>query len=93
MAAWQKWSEAFDYLTPTNEDQYGPLRVGPAYPLIFQPNITRTMAKKEIAFPAESSCQRPVSSKIECHGVTCGIRTLFFQLDNVFTAGSDIKCV
>ncbi|MBR7131733.1 MAG: hypothetical protein IKC82_07105 [Lentisphaeria bacterium] len=53
LAAWQKWSEAFDYLTPTNEDQYGPLRVGPAYPLIFQPNITRTMAKKEIAFPAD----------------------------------------
>lgn len=50
--AWQKWSDAFAYLPATNDDQYGPLRVGSAYPLIFQPNITRTMAKKEIAFPA-----------------------------------------
>ena len=53
LAAWQKWSEAFDYLPATNEDQYGPLRVGPAYPLIFQVNITRTMGRKEIPFPAD----------------------------------------
>ena len=52
LKAWNTWSDAINYLTPTNEDQYGPLRVGPAYPLIFHPNITRTMGKKEIAFPA-----------------------------------------
>ena len=51
--AWQKWSDAFDYLPATNEDQYGPLRVGAAYPLIFQPNITRTMAAKQIEFPSD----------------------------------------
>ena len=45
------WSEAITYFTPTNEDQYGPFRVGPSYPFIFQPNITRTMANKEIKFP------------------------------------------
>lgn len=27
------WSEAITYFTPTNEDQYGPFRIGPAYPL------------------------------------------------------------
>ena len=53
LAAWQKWSDAFEYLPATNENQYGPLRVGAAYPLIFQPNITRTMGQKEIAFPAD----------------------------------------
>ena len=53
LAAWQNWSDAFTYLPATNEDQYGPLRVGAAYPLIFQPNITRTMSKKEIDFPAD----------------------------------------
>ena len=53
LKAWQIWSDAFDYLPATNEDQYGPLRVGAAYPLIFQPNITRTMSNKEIAFPAD----------------------------------------
>ncbi len=53
LEAWQAWSDAFDYLPATNEDQYGPLRVGPSYPLIFQPNLTRTMASKEIAFPCD----------------------------------------
>ena len=41
-----------DYYVGTNEDQYGPWRVGPAYPFIFQPNISRVMARKEIEFPA-----------------------------------------
>lgn len=50
--AWRRWSEAMDYYVASNEDQYGPWRSGPSYPLIFQPNITRTMRSKEIAFPA-----------------------------------------
>lgn len=29
------WSEAITYCTPTIEDQYGPLRIGPSYPLCF----------------------------------------------------------
>ena len=41
-----------DHYVGSNEDQYGPWRVGPAYPFIFQPNITRTMSKKEIDFPS-----------------------------------------
>ena len=49
--AWAKWSEAMGHYTPGNEDQYGPFRVGPSYPFIFQPNITRTMGQKEIQFP------------------------------------------
>ena len=35
LQAWQHWSEAFRDYVPTNEDQYGPFRVGPAYPLVF----------------------------------------------------------
>ena len=42
-----------DHYTASNEDQYGPWRVGPAYPFIFHPNITRTMANKEIQFPTD----------------------------------------
>lgn len=49
--AWALWSEAMDDYIATNEDQYGPWRVGAAYPFIFQPNITRTMLPKEIRFP------------------------------------------
>jgi hypothetical protein len=51
MSAWRKWSDAMDFYIASNEDQYGPWRVGPAYPFIFQPNISRTMASKEIRFP------------------------------------------
>ncbi len=35
LSAWQDWSEAFRNYPPTNEDQYGPFRIGPAYPLLF----------------------------------------------------------
>lgn len=49
---WQTWSDAMGYYIASNEDQYGPWRVGPAYPLIFHPNISRTMSRKDIAFPA-----------------------------------------
>ncbi|MGD0113471.1 MAG: hypothetical protein ABSD48_16560 [Armatimonadota bacterium] len=31
--AWQAWSDAIRDYVPTNEDQYGPFRVGPSYPL------------------------------------------------------------
>ncbi|MBO4632638.1 MAG: hypothetical protein J5858_12010 [Lentisphaeria bacterium] len=50
-AAWKFWSEAMNHYIASNEDQYGPWRVGAAYPFIFQPNISRTMARKDIAFP------------------------------------------
>ena len=53
VAAWDCWSRAMRHFTPTNEDQYGPFRVGPAYPFIFHPNVTRTMSEKEIRFPAD----------------------------------------
>lgn len=36
LKAWHHWSEAWTHYVPTNEDQYGPFRVGPAYPLLFQ---------------------------------------------------------
>ncbi len=49
--AWNFWSNAMDFYVASNEDQYGPWRTGPSYPFIFQPNISRTMADKEIQFP------------------------------------------
>ncbi|MDX9980863.1 MAG: hypothetical protein RBU25_12635, partial [Lentisphaeria bacterium] len=44
LQAWQHWSEAFLDYVPTNEDQYGPFRVGPAYPLVF--------LDQDVAFPS-----------------------------------------
>ena len=42
--AWRAWSEAFTDYVPTNEDQYGPFRVGPAYPLL--------LAEEAVEFPS-----------------------------------------
>jgi hypothetical protein len=36
VAAWRDWSEAIRDYIPTNEDQYGPFRTGPSYPLVFR---------------------------------------------------------
>lgn len=36
LAAWREWSEAINDYVPTNEDQYGPFRTGPSYPLVFK---------------------------------------------------------
>ncbi|MDD2708290.1 MAG: hypothetical protein PHV34_09795 [Verrucomicrobiae bacterium] len=52
LKAWQAWSEAIRHYTPTNEDQYGPFRVGPSYPLVFHPNFSRTFASKEVKIPS-----------------------------------------
>lgn len=51
LKAWQIWSDAMSFYTASNEDQYGPWRVGAAYPFIFHPNISRTMTDKAIKFP------------------------------------------
>ncbi len=53
LECWRNWSAAINDLIPTNEDQYGPLRSGPSYPFIFQPDITRTFDSKEISMPTE----------------------------------------
>ena len=37
--ALQCWSEAITHFTPSDEDQYGPFRIGPAYPLCLRRNI------------------------------------------------------
>ncbi|PYI54361.1 hypothetical protein [Paenibacillus flagellatus] len=36
LAAWRCWSDGIRHYVPTNEDQYGPFRVGPSYPMVFR---------------------------------------------------------
>lgn len=36
---WKCWSEAITHYAPTNEDQYGPFRIGPSYPMLFQHKV------------------------------------------------------
>ena len=51
MKAWRAWSSSMSHYVGSNEDQYGPWRVGAAYPFIFQPDISRTFTRQEIDFP------------------------------------------
>ncbi len=37
--AWKAWSEGIRNYVSTNEDQYGPFRIGPAYPLVFKSDV------------------------------------------------------
>ena len=55
---WRIWSRAMDHYVASNEDQYGPWRVGPAYPFVFQPAITRTMDDKNVVFPTTRESYR-----------------------------------
>lgn len=36
LEAWEHFSEGMRHCVPTNEEQYGPCRVGPSYPLFFE---------------------------------------------------------
>ncbi len=74
LRAWEHWSEAIRHYVPTNEDQYGPNRIGPSYPLIFHPHITRTFTSQELdvhAFvktlyhPFENAQQSPGPLRID----------------------------
>lgn len=37
--AWKAWSEGIRNYVSTNEDQYGPFRIGPSYPLVFRRDV------------------------------------------------------
>ena len=52
LAAWQFWSDAINDIPITNEDQYGPLRIGASYPFIFHPDITRIFQSQVIDMPS-----------------------------------------
>ena len=39
MQAWKTLSEGYEYYICTNEDQYGPFRVGPSYPLVYNVDV------------------------------------------------------
>ncbi len=53
--AWEYWSEAIRHYVPTNEDQYGPFRIGPSYPLIFHPNFSKQFLSKDLEIPNSSN--------------------------------------
>ena len=40
MRGWKKISDGMHYYICSNEDQYGPFRVGPAYPLVYNVDVT-----------------------------------------------------
>ncbi len=65
LTAWKYWSKSIGHYIPSNEDQYGPNRVGPSYPLIFHPDITRTFGGKEIAMSSAPYAHFPGSAIVK----------------------------
>ncbi len=70
--AWRSWSEAIRYYVPTVEDQYGPFRIGPSFPFVFQievemPAAWHAMFGNEIIFttykPEDTSRQSLAASR------------------------------
>lgn len=39
LAAWEKLTEGYEYYICSDEDQYGPFRVGPSYPLVYNQDV------------------------------------------------------
>ena len=55
---WRKWSEAMTFYIPTDEDQYGPFRIGPSYPLILQ---VSKLGSKNLKLPGTAFSIRSIS--------------------------------
>lgn len=92
LEAWRCWSEAIRHYIPTNEDQYGPFRVGPSYPLVFRKPVRMPAAKhamfgSEIVLtdyePLDGERQSPGISRIDAE-----LRSLERMLERM-TAGNE----
>ncbi len=51
LQAWHKWSDAMPYYCSSDEDQYGPFRIGPSYPLQFQIDDIRRASVGKLLLP------------------------------------------
>ncbi len=51
LEAWKKWSDAMPYYSSTDEDQYGPFRIGPSYPLQLQIDNIRQACTGALKLP------------------------------------------
>ena len=57
MDAWRLWSRAAADYVPTDENQYGPCRIGPAYPFNFFGEDLQTSWKPPKGFPITPGCK------------------------------------
>ena len=71
--AWEHWSEAILDYVPTDEDQYGPFRIGPTYPLLFPEEKTEIPSADHAHFGARivNTPYRPHNPDIVGGEITC----------------------
>ena len=81
--AWRIWSRAMDHYIASNEDQYGPWRVGPAYPFVFHPTITRTMDDKKVIFPFTENSYRSTNTMV---------KTMYQPFENNAQSPGPLRC-
>lgn len=60
--AWKAWSEGIRNYVSTNEDQYGPFRIGPSYPLVFTQDV-KIPAVPHAMFGGNKICHTNYGSK------------------------------
>jgi len=93
LRAWQLFSKGIENLVSTGPDQYGPFRVGPAYPLLF--------LKNEFVFPSRPGfvhnhnkiCrpmyQYDISTPEKLHKFQCEIRW-YSEVSELFDEGASL---
>ena len=80
LAAWRLWSRAADDYVPTDENQYGPCRIGPAYPFnFFGPDLQEGW-KPPKDFPLEEGAKFTICH-FDFHKPIGGLGTAAIKLD------------
>ncbi|WP_214626226.1 hypothetical protein [Paenibacillus agaridevorans] len=93
LETWGHWSEAIENYICTSEDQYGPFRVGPSYPLVFlepikMPASKHAMMGNEIIITDYKPRERPAQS-LGINRIDVEIRSLERMLSHM-KLGNDL---
>lgn len=92
MDAWKMFSEGIDNLTSRAKDQYGPLRVGPSYPLLLFKNDFVFQSPPGTQHGGNCICNPMYQySNLEDHIKKCRIETeMHMKVADLFNAGANL---
>lgn len=85
---WNDWSYAISQFITPIEDQYGPCRVGPTYPLIFEGVSLRLTFGMPMTFPWTESCKYKIAFPVyqvvnDPDGLDMGIRRVKAEIKHL----------
>lgn len=85
---WRDWSDAIARYIPTNSDQYGPCRIGPAYPLLFRGGVTLP-SEPHTHFGGNSICYPMYAYKLPRWRALLHEIGAFAEVEALFKSGND----